>query len=414
MILKRNPMKFIKDPVHGYVEVEGPLLPVLDSPPVQRLRHVKQLGFSCLVYPGANHTRFEHSLGTMHLATILARHLLLDTADVRLIAAAGLLHDIGHGPFSHTSEAFLSEFAGHDHHRVDHLLAEPALASALAGADLDPAAIAALIRGEHPLADLIHGDLDADRMDYLQRDAHYTGAPYGTVDAERLIQSSLLSEGGGLGIDESGIAAAESLLIARTLMRSAVYFHHTSRIATSMLNLALCEHVAAGKADPRTLALLDDGGLCQALGGSASPVARSLLAGLMERRLYKRALYVGRDQVGTSLLTDRPAVGRMRALAREIASAAGREEWEVLVDIAPFPADMSMGVQVRNRGATLDLSLVSPLVNTLNETRRSQWRLGVYAPGEHVPAVERAAVEVLHVKKATRQDTLSSLERTED
>jgi HD superfamily phosphohydrolase len=414
MILKRNPMKFIKDPVHGYVEVEGPLLPVLDSPPVQRLRHVKQLGFSCLVYPGANHTRFEHSLGTMHLATILARHLLLDTADVRLIAAAGLLHDIGHGPFSHTSEAFLSEFAGHDHHRVDHLLAEPALASALAGADLDPAAIAALIRGEHPLADLIHGDLDADRMDYLQRDAHYTGAPYGTVDAERLIQSSLLSEGGGLGIDESGIAAAESLLIARTLMRSAVYFHHTSRIATSMLNLALCEHVAAGKADPRALALLDDGGLCQALGGSASPVARSLLAGLMERRLYKRALYVGRDQVGTALLTDRPAVGRMRALAREIASAAGREEWEVLVDIAPFPADMSMGVQVRNRGATLDLSLVSPLVNTLNETRRSQWRLGVYAPGEHVPAVERAAVEVLHVKKATRQDTLSSLERTED
>jgi len=407
MILKRNPMKFIKDPVHGYVEVEEPLLPVLDSPPVQRLRHVKQLGFSCLVYPGANHTRFEHSLGTMHLATILARHLGLDPAEVTLIAAAGLLHDIGHGPFSHTSEAFLSEFAGHDHHRVDHLLGEPALASALDRADLDPPAIAALIRGEHPLSDLIHGDLDADRMDYLQRDAHYTGVPYGTVDAERLIQSSLLQEGGGLGIDESGIAAAESLLIARTLMRSAVYFHHTSRIATAMLNLALCEHAGAGSADPRALALLDDGGLCQALAASASPVARSLLAGLQERRLYKRALYVGRDQVGASLLTPRPSLGRMRALAREIASAAGREEWEVIVDIAPFPADMSMGVQVRNRTATLDLSLVSPLVNTLNETRRSQWRLGVYAPREHLAAVERAAAVVLHVKKATRQDTLA-------
>jgi len=406
-------MKFIKDPVHGYVEVEAELLPVLDSPPVQRLRHVKQLGFSCLVYPGANHTRFEHSLGTMHLATILARHLALDPAEVTLIAAAGLLHDIGHGPFSHTSEGFLAEFAGHDHHRVDHLLAEPALASAIDGADLDPASISSLIRGEHPLSDLIHGDLDADRMDYLLRDAHYTGVPYGTVDAERLIQSSLLHEG-GLGIDESGIAAAESLLIARTLMRSAVYFHHTSRIATSMLALALCEHVAAGPADPRALALLDDGGLCQALGASGSPVARSLLAGLRERRLYKRALYVGRDQVGASFLTDRPSLGGMRALAREIAGEAGREEWEVIVDIAPFPADMSMGVRVRNRSATLDLSLVSPLVNTLNETRRSQWRLGVYAPGEHVAAVEKAATEVLHVKKATRQDTLSSLARTED
>jgi HD superfamily phosphohydrolase len=104
----------------------------------------------------------------------------------------------------------------------------------------------------------------------------------------------------------------------------------------------------------------------------------------------------------------------MRALAREIAGDAGREEWEVIVDIAPFPADMAMGVQVRNRTATLDLSLVSPLVNTLNETRRSQWRLGVYAPRGLREAVERAAMEVLHVKKATRQDTLAWQERTED
>jgi hypothetical protein len=402
-------MKFIKDPVHGYVEVEAELLPLLDSPPVQRLRHVKQLGFSCLVYPGANHTRFEHSLGTMHLATILARHLALDPADVLLIGAAGLLHDIGHGPFSHTSEAFLSEFAGHDHHQVDHLLGEPALASAIEEADLDPAAISALIRGEHPLADLIHGDLDADRMDYLLRDAHYTGVPYGTVDAQRLIQSSILHEG-GLGISESGVQAAESLLIARTLMRSAVYFHHTSRIATSMLTLALCEHAASGASgdgDLRAVPLLDDAGLCQLLATSGSGVARTLLTGLMNRNLYKRAIYVGRDQVGASFLTSEPSLRTMRALAREIAEAAGREEWEVIVDIAPFPADMSMGVQVRNRTATLDLSLVSPLVNTLNETRRSQWRLGVYAPREQTGAVEKAATEVLHVKKATRQDTLA-------
>jgi HD superfamily phosphohydrolase len=402
-------MKFIKDPVHGYVEVEDELLPLLDSPPVQRLRHVKQLGFSYLVYPGANHTRFEHSLGTMHLATILARHLALDPADVLLIGTAGLLHDIGHGPFSHTSEAFLSEFAGHDHHQVDHLLREPALASAIEEADLDPASISALIRGEHPLADLIHGDLDADRMDYLLRDAHYTGVPYGTVDAQRLIQSSILHEG-GLGIRDSGIQAAESLLIARTLMRPAVYFHHTSRIATSMLTLALCEHSSSGvsgEGDLKSIALLDDAGLCQLLATSGSGVARTLLAGLMKRNLYKRAIYVGRDQVGGSFLTSEPSLRTMRALAREVAEAAGQEEWEVIVDIAPFPADMSMGVQVRNRTATLDLSLVSPLVNTLNETRRSQWRLGVYAPRELAGAVEKAAVEVLHVKKATRQDTLA-------
>jgi hypothetical protein len=193
-------------------------------------------------------------------------------------------------------------------------------------------------------------------------------------------------------------------------MRPAVYFHHTSRIATSMLTLALCEHAASGasgEGDLRAIPLLDDAGLCQVLASSGSGVARTLLAGLRERRLYKRAIYVGRDQVGASFLTSEPSLRTMRALAREIAEAAGREEWEVIVDIAPFPADMSMGVQVRNRTATLDLSLVSPLVNTLNETRRSQWRLGVYAPREQAGEVEKAAGEVLHVKKATRQDTLA-------
>jgi HD superfamily phosphohydrolase len=227
------------------------------------------------------------------------------------------------------------------------------------------------------------------------------------VDAERLIQSSILL-GERLGIDEGGVQAAESLLIARTLMRPAVYFHHTSRIATSMLTLALCEHAVAGSADIGAIPLMDDAALCHALATSGSRVARSLLGGLMERRLYKRALYVGKDQAGGSFLTDRPTLKQMRALAGEIAGRAGTEDWEVIVDIAPFPADMSMGVQVRNRTASLDLSLVSPLVNTLNETRRSQWRLGVYAPREHREAVERAAVEVLHVKKATRQDTLVS------
>jgi HD superfamily phosphohydrolase len=232
------------------------------------------------------------------------------------------------------------------------------------------------------------------------------------VDAERLIQSSILL-GERLGIDEGGVQAAESLLIARTLMRPAVYFHHTSRIATSMLTLALCEHAAAGSGDIGAIPLMDDAALCQVLANSASRVTRSLLGGLMERRLYKRVLYVGKDQAGGSYLTERPSLRQMRALAREIAGRAGTEEWEVIVDIAPFPADMSMGVQVRNRTASLDLSLVSPLVNTLNETRRSQWRLGVYAPREHREAVERAAVKVLHVKKATRQDTLVP-GRTED
>ena len=105
-------MKIIKDPVHGDVEVGEAALVLLDSPPLQRLRHVRQLGFAHLVYPGANHTRFEHCLGTMHLASLLCRHLGLDRRDADPVTVAALLHDIGHGPFPMSQRPSWSEMLG--------------------------------------------------------------------------------------------------------------------------------------------------------------------------------------------------------------------------------------------------------------------------------------------------------------
>jgi len=105
-------MKFIKDPIHGYIEVEPVTAKLLDSRPLQRLRHIKQLGFSYLVYPGANHSRFEHSLGTMHLAGVMSRHLGLDEEFRVLMVVTALLHDCGHGPFSHATEPFMKEIVG--------------------------------------------------------------------------------------------------------------------------------------------------------------------------------------------------------------------------------------------------------------------------------------------------------------
>ncbi|MGD9491299.1 MAG: HD domain-containing protein, partial [Methanoregulaceae archaeon] len=121
-------MKIIKDPVHGYVEVPDFAVNILDSPPMQRLRHIKQLGFSYLVYPGANHSRFEHSLGTMYLADVMSRQLGLSPEDHRLVLASALLHDIGHGPFSHAIEPLLQEFSGRSHHHVRSLLKEQDIA----------------------------------------------------------------------------------------------------------------------------------------------------------------------------------------------------------------------------------------------------------------------------------------------
>ncbi|MGC9435750.1 MAG: HD domain-containing protein [Methanomicrobiales archaeon] len=398
-------MKIIKDPVHGYVEMPAAALPVLDSPALQRLRHIRQLGFAHLVYPGANHTRFEHSLGTMHLAVLMARHLGLGTDDEELVAIAALLHDVGHGPFSHTSEGIMRDVTGRSHHQVDGLLGGDAMAPVLDEVGVDGEEIARLIAGDHPLSPILHGDLDVDRMDYLLRDAHYTGVPYGTVDAQRLIRSSI-DTGSGIALEEGGVHAAESLLIARTLMRPSIYFHHVSRIAASMFVLAAIEDLQARGESGEVLVAEDDGACFQRLLTSPSGTARDLTRRLYRRDLYKRAVYVGLDQVDAHALQQRLGPAGERIIADQVAAVAGVDPASVLVDIPRLPSTMSMGVRIRNRHALVQLEDVSPLARTLNETRRQQWRLGVYAPRDLRDVVGEAATEVMHIRRATKQDRL--------
>jgi HD superfamily phosphohydrolases len=399
-------MKIIKDPVHGYVEADALALRLLDSGVVQRLRHITQLGFANLVYPGANHTRFEHSLGTMHLAGLMCKELGLDKGETRLVATAALLHDIGHGPFSHVTEPVMEEFTGRCHHQIDHLVCEGTIAGILEAEGLEPAEVCAVVAGEHRLASIIHGSLDVDRMDYLLRDAHYTGVPYGTVDAHRLIRSTILAES-GIALHEGGINAAESLLIARTLMRPAVYFHHVSRIATSMFVHALREEVQnVPGADARELVQMDDAACMERLKHSEHAITRDLARRVYVRDLYKRALYVGEDRVNAAALQQDLGAARERDLALAIAQTAGVPGDCVLVDIPRLPRALSMEVRVRNSHAMVDIEGVSPLINTLNDTRRQQWRLGIYTTEQHRHAVEQAAMEVLRVKRATKQDKL--------
>lgn len=398
-------MKIIKDPVHGYIEASSDLVPLIDAAPVQRLRHVRQLGFSYLVYPGANHSRFEHSLGTMHLAGQICRKAGIGKDETTMVVAAALLHDIGHGPFSHASEGLMNDLLGRDHMEISSHLSEPGLLPLLERLPCSPDEISRLVEGSHPNSGILHGELDADRMDYLLRDAHYTGAPYGTFDAGRLIRSLVPGEG-GLLLDENGIQAAEALLIARTLMRPAVYFHHVSRIAEQMFMLAHYRYLSVRPDDTRAAFLWDDSRCMQRLMEGPDPVATDLMSRLYERRLYKRALYIGRNEVNTASLRDRIPYDENRRLARAIAETAGVEEYEVLVDIPPFPHDITLGVRVRNRHAVVNLAEVSPLVTILNETRRGQWRLGVYCPGEHRKQVALAAREVLHVYPHTTQEQL--------
>ncbi len=397
-------LKIIKDPVHGYVEVEDFALALLDSPALQRLRYIRQLGFSYLVYPGANHTRFEHALGTMYLADVACRKFMFPEEDRILVVASALLHDIGHGPFSHASEPIMEEYLHRSHDDISAILHEQA-GEILRRHGIDPDEVCAIVKGDHPLAGIIHGDLDVDRMDYLLRDAYYTGAPYGTVDAQRLIRN-MIRIPDGIVLDENGINAAESLLIARTLMRPTVYYHHVSRIGESMFHLAVQEYLAEDGGDAQALLAMDDAACMQTLRTAPNEVSRSLVRRIFERKLYKRAIYAGADQVNATAFPAGITLERGRALAGTIAEGAGVEPASVLVDIPPFPRDMFMGVRVKSRHEVVSFEEISPRVRTLNETRHEQWRLGVYTLPDQREAVADAASEILHVKKPTRQGTL--------
>jgi hypothetical protein len=398
-------VKIIKDPVHGYVEVEDFSLSLLDSPQLQRLRYIKQLGFSYLVYPGANHTRFEHSLGTMFLADVASRRFGLPDDERMLVIAAALLHDIGHGPFSHASEPLMEELLDRTHDDIRFLVAGQELETLLRSAGIDGGELCSMVQGTHRLSGIIHGDLDVDRMDYLLRDAYYTGAPYGTVDAQRLIRH-LIQTPEGTVLDENGVNAAESLLIARTLMRPSVYFHHVSRIGESMFQLAVLEHLRDNPDEAGDFFGMDDAASMHTLRTSAKPVARELGNRLYERRLYKRALYAGSDQVNTTAYHAGVGIERCREYAASIADRAGIQPHEVLVDIPASPRELSLGVRVQNLHEVVAFDEISPRIRTLNATRREQWRLGVYTLPAYREAVMAAGCEILHIKKPTRQDTL--------
>jgi hypothetical protein len=341
----------------------------------------------------------------MYLADVACRKFGLSDAERTLVTAAALIHDVGHGPFSHASEPVLEQVLHRTHDDIEGIVHEQA-GDVLRQHGIDPDEICAVVNGHHALSGIIHGDLDVDRMDYLLRDAYYTGAPYGTVDAQRLIRN-LIRTDDGIVLDENGINAAESLLIARTLMRPTVYFHHVSRIGESMFHLAMLQHLQGRENGMAELVLqMDDPACMQVLRTSQNPIARALIEGIYQRRLYKRALYVGHDQVNTAAFIMGVTLEKSRSLAAAIADQAGIEDHTVLVDIPSFPREMSMAVRVKNRHTVVSFEELSPRMRTLNETRCEQWRLGVYTLPAYRDVVAEAAADILHVKKPTRQDTL--------
>jgi HD superfamily phosphohydrolase len=394
-------MKVIRDPIHDYIELDDLALELIETPQVQRLRRIRQLGFSNLVYPGANHTRFEHSLGVYHLAKHLVKQV--DEQQRNELLAAALLHDIGHGPFSHATEYLILHYTRKSHEDIEEFLRKGEISDILKEYSLSPSAIAAHIRGDTDPGQIIHSEIDVDRMDYLVRDAHYTGVAFGLIDHVRLIHELKFNEN-RLVLNIGGLQAAESLLVSRFLMHPTVYFHHVSRIAESMCENA-AQYMIEGGLDPKILRRMDDSTFMMEM-KNAGGYASEIVERLDNRRLFKRALYTGFDSVNIDIIKFRKNKKRVET---HIAQMAGIDPGYVLVDIPEKPDIAEMKAQVMVNGKMLSLDKASNLVASLEKAQLDNWRLGVFTPAEFREKVGIVAREFFEVKKDTRQFKLTEI-----
>jgi uncharacterized protein len=376
----------VRDPLWNNIRLDPLAMALVDTSAMQRLRYVRQLGLAHLVYPGATHTRFEHALGTYHLARrtmLLLRErgalqgLLPDEAGV--IQAAALLHDIGHYPFAHA----LEEMGAPHHEDVGQAIITGGEVARLLREHVAPDAperVARLIRGrsDSPLQGLISGSLDLDKIEYLKRDALMCGVPYGEIDVDRLINSLTIVPGGSshgmLGVTEKGLSALESLLFAKYQMYRNVYWHHAVRSATAMYKRAVADALGAGALDVARLPDLTDEQLLQHLAGHAPS---EMVARLRQRRLYKRAFECPAaelpDDAGEWIANDR---ARANAAERELAAELGLGDGEVLLDYPEKTQmlDLSLPVQLRS-GEVLHLTSEGlPGVIHLPELSRQLYR----------------------------------------
>jgi HD superfamily phosphohydrolase len=343
----------ISDPVHGYFYLSSVEKDIVDSREFQRLRRIRQLSSAYLTYPSAQHTRFEHSLGTMHLAGKVGLSLknkgYINSDKVQLLRLAALLHDIGHGPFSHLFEEIIALKSNATHEDIGKRIIKERFKDILAKHGYTEDEVSELAFGESDeqyLNEVISGSLSVDLMDYLLRDSYFTGAHYGRIDAERII-SSLEVYNNRLALDKAALNSFESLLIARYQMFKAVYFHKTVRAAEIMLLKAMQladEHMHLTSAYNNLeeyLKLTDDYVLLNLLNlpdtSKELRLAKRFAEDYRDRRLFK-PVFESIMQATSTLINRLTDVKYLSERAKEIASKASIDEYLVYIDSAKAPS----------------------------------------------------------------------------
>ncbi|OYT73675.1 MAG: hypothetical protein CFK52_01290 [Chloracidobacterium sp. CP2_5A] len=425
-----RPGKIIRDAIHGDMAFSADEARLLDTRAVQRLRGIKQLGLSYLVYPSAVHGRFEHALGACHLAGKIIESLdqkgvyRFSEADRRLIRAVTLLHDITHVPFGHTFEDERRIAPRHDADpaRLDAILADD-LGDELARQGLlDPvrehlaggvSTVAKNAAEGQFIRDIFAGTICADLLDYLRRDARFCGL---TIDYDDRIFSLFTRLGGRLALDlqrhglfrHDALSEVVQVLRMRYLLTERVYFHHAKIAAGAMLSKALELAMAAERFRYDDLARLRDDAFLHVLRErtAALPSAQRLLAALDARQLYKPVFLASRDGLDDACLLElkqrfyENREGARERLEAELCAATGAPEGSVIV-YCPSP-DMSL--KEANVAVRLSETRSEPLsalrhaeIETLLMRHRQLWRLVVLAPpsfGRRDAKIRRALVQL--------------------
>ena len=340
----------IKDPIHGYVYVTEAEKKLIDSFPVQRLHRLRQLAGAEYVYPGANHTRFEHSIGVMYLAGRLAEtsylSQYLSEDDVQRVRIAALLHDVGHGPFSHVFEHLLVKFLNKTHEDLNIWIVQKSeLKDLLSDLGYDPNELAKLSVGllHKPgrvfMDQIIRSAVDVDKLDFVVRDTYHTGAEYGYVDVFRIIHMlDVLDE--NLAVDLGALSALESLILARIESFKSIYFHRVGRAAQIMLVAAMEEAKdelgLVNFQSPEEYLALNDYTMWTMLKNCKK--SKAIIEKLERRKLlkcaYDQTFYV-KDKTVSSIFS----VEEIRNQIRDkIASEAGVKPQSVVIDVPTLPS----------------------------------------------------------------------------
>lgn len=378
--------KFIRDSIHGNLPLNDFEVEVLDYPQVQRLRRIKQLGFISLIYPGANHSRFEHSIGTMYLASKLADQLELNEYDTELVRIAGLLHDAGHGPFSHVSEAVFD--VPHEE-LTGYVITKTSIADKLSE-KFDTKEIVDIINGKGKLGPIISGELDMDRMDYLIRDSHYTGVAYGVIDTERIISNLKLER--ELILDIKGVQAAEAALAARYLMYPSVYQHHTTRIVNAMFRRCLRHMIKDDLINPTEMYKYDDSDMISMCRNS-NGFSKDIMERIDNRNLLKVAKSEQVNKYEKPEEIFKISKESLLKAEEEISEDFNLNRDYVILNLPEYPSFDEMKTWVSLGDKLYHLNEISSIVGALSSARFNSPDICLYVPKEDLDKTHRIKLE---------------------